>query len=457
MRVELLSIRSLSKDIGEQQLLHGLNLRLYQNDITFLVGGADSGKTLLARLLSGRLEPNDGAMYLLGKPYHPTSVESAHECGVFYISEDTSLIPNLSIGENIALARPPFFMRRNYKHQLEAYAQMACDESGILLDVYRPAKQLSLLEKLLTHCARALLRRAKLVIFDNVLYRLSDSDIHSFFKTLHMLKQRGITVLMLEPIDRYALEYGDRVIFLSNGRALMDFSRGECSKEFAAAMMNTDLKTQVQVKKIPTPEISGQRRFSCLTPGGTAQISVERGQILGLSCRSVEVYQWYLNNAFTVKSLCNFNRNADGVHISVLTQQQLQSDYFPLLSVAENIALPAVRYFSEKGFLSQQQYERFLYSEFGDTLPVARGDWHKKLFRFGNLERELVVLYRLLLEASNLLIFCGITDQPNPILQEHIRKVAELATERGKSVVVFGRNFGMLGEWCHDLRFLEGL
>lgn len=457
MRTELLSICNLSKDMGEQHLLHGLTLRLYQAEIAFLVGGADSGKTLLARLISGQLEPDEGVMHLLGKPYHPTSVEYAHEQGVFCISEDTPLIQNLSIGENIALARPPFFMHSNYKRQLEAYAQITCRESGIALDVYRPAKGLRLLEKLLTHCARALLRKAKLVIFDNILYRLSDNDILYFFKTVQILKQRGITVLLLEPIDRYALEYGDRLIFLSNGRALMDFGRGECTKEAAAAIVNTGLKTQVLPKKCVPPEKSIQRSFSCLTPTGPVQIAVNRGQILGLSCRSMETYQWYLNNAFTVHSLQDLNKSTESLRISILTHQQLQSDYFLQLSVAENIALPAARYFSEKGIFSQQQYERFLYSEFGNTLPVPRSDWHKKLAKFGNLQRQLVVLYRLLLEDSSLLIFSGITDQPNSALQENIQKVADLAVERGKSVVVFGRNYGMLDEWCHHIWFLEEL
>ena len=100
MRKELFEFRHIVKHIGGHAALRDVSLRLYQDEITFLVGRG-SGRSVLSQMMMGELTPDSGTMLLLEKPYQPFSPEKAHERGIFCVTQNTKLIQNLSLSENI--------------------------------------------------------------------------------------------------------------------------------------------------------------------------------------------------------------------------------------------------------------------------------------------------------------------------------------------------------------------
>ena len=102
MRKELFEFRHIVKHIGGHAALRDVSLRLYQDEITFLVGRG-SGRSVLSQMMMGELTPDSGTMLLLEKPYQPLSPEKAHERGIFCVTQNTKLIQNLSLSENTIL------------------------------------------------------------------------------------------------------------------------------------------------------------------------------------------------------------------------------------------------------------------------------------------------------------------------------------------------------------------
>ena len=230
MRKELFEFRHIVKHIGGHAALRDVSLRLYQDEITFLVGRG-SGRSVLSQMMMGELTPDSGTMLLLEKPYQPLSPEKAHERGIFCVTQNTKLIQNLSLSENIYIARPLSGIW--HRGQADAFAQMACQECGIQLDLSKKASHVKLIDTLMVYCLRALLVRTQLLILDNLLYLLSEKDIDLLFQKLKLLKERGIGILVIEPVCRYALQYGDRTVFFSDGRISADFSGREYTAEMA--------------------------------------------------------------------------------------------------------------------------------------------------------------------------------------------------------------------------------
>ena len=440
MRKELFEFRHIVKHIGGHAALRDVSLRLYQDEITFLVGRG-SGRSVLSQMMMGELTPDSGTMLLLEKPYQPLSPEKAHERGIFCVTQNTKLIQNLSLSENIYIARPLSGIW--HRGQADAFARMACQECGIQLDLSKKASHVKLIDTLMVYCLRALLVRAQLLILDNLLYLLSEKDIDLLFQKLKLLKERGIGILVIEPVCRYALQYGDRTVFFSDGRISADFSGREYTAEMADIMLNRGQAAPPEDQVKPSEKLSRTRAFFYPEKNGNGSLQLAPGEIVCASCHSPERYQWYLDTFFLTEKVSLLNRYRNHSSVSTLTFKRLQSDYFLDLSFAENVALPAYTRISAGGRLTPGQAKKFLKSELADTIPIPSEQWGHRLSRFDNTGRELAVLYRMLMENVDIFIFAGIMDQPNMSLMDDIWKVIFLASEMGKSVLMFHRNYAL--------------
>lgn len=438
MRKELFEFRHISKHIGGHDALRDVSLRLYQDEITFLVGRSN-GRFALTRLIMGEFSPDCGAMTLLEAPYQPLSPEYAHERGIFCVTQDTKLIQNLSISENIYIARPLSWIWR--RGQAEAFVRMVCRECDIQLDLSQKAAHVRLIDTLLVYCLRALLTRAKLLILDNLLYQLPEEDIDLLFQKLKILQKRGVGILIIEPVGRYALRYGDRTVFFSDGRISADFTGQAHLAEMADVLLNREHPIPADDRRETVEAPPFTRDFFYPSESGIKKLSLAPGEIVCASCRSPERYQWYMDSFFRTEKICELNRRQNRPQITTLTFKRLQSDCFLDLSFAENVVLPAYARISAGGRLTPGLAKKFLKSEHANTIPIPSELWGCRLNRFDNAERELAVLYRMLMENVDILVFVGIMDQPNMSLMEDIWKVIFRASEMRKSVLLFHRNY----------------
>ena len=307
----------------------------------------------------------------------------------------------------------------------------------------------------MVYCLRALLVRAQLLILDNLLYLLSEKDIDLLFQKLKLLKERGIGILVIEPVCRYALQYGDRTVFFSDGRISADFSGREYTAEMADIMLNRGQAAPPEDQVKPSEKLSRTRAFFYPEKNGNGSLQLAPGEIVCASCHSPERYQWYLDTFFLTEKVSLLNRYRNHSSVSTLTFKRLQSDYFLDLSFAENVALPAYTRISAGGRLTPGQAKKFLKSELADTIPIPSEQWGHRLSRFDNTGRELAVLYRMLMENVDIFIFAGIMDQPNMSLMDDIWKVIFLASEMGKSVLMFHRNYALPMRKQDRLIFLD--
>ncbi len=456
MKYEVFSMHGIFRSIGEQTILSDISLRVYRGEITFLIGPSDSGKSILAQIAAGRMLPDRGCMYLDGKPYRPSSQEDAHARGVFCISSSTPLAKNISIGENIGLTKPPFSVCWKYRNRLEAYVRIVCERYRFRLDLSKNASNLTWIEQLQVHCARAAFGGAKFLIFDNVLHMLTDKETQLFFEKLSKLKADDFAILIIESSAQCGLQYGDHSVFLADGRIVADLPRGAdlLAQKVALLMENNGY---VKERRGPLEDFSNKalRSFRCMTPNGPLEIPVRRGEILGISSQSNELLGWYANHFFGHPQACALYQQSNQRNIRVLTLQSLQTDYFPNLSFQENVFLPVFSQFKAHGFLSEKRYRTFLESELAQYLSVPPEKWKKKLYLLGNQEREAAVLFRTLLEDAEIIVLSGLSDQINEGLQQNVRNMISLATARGKSVIIFGQKIERLKELCSSIVLLE--
>lgn len=441
MRKELFEFRHVSKYIGGHEACRNLSVRLYQNEITFLIGRSSSARSVVTRLIMGEFTPEEGEMTLHGRPYQPLSQEGAHKQGIFCISQDTKLLQNLSMSENIYIAKPLSWGWK--RHSADAFARMVCQEFDVPLDLEQKSSNAQLIDILMVYFLRALLMRAQILILDNLLYMLSDKELELLFQKLQILKERGVGILVVDPIWRYAIQYGDRTLFFSNGCISADFTKRAHSAEIAGALLSQEPPLLTVERKEMDAE-PPQYTMLYPTENGIGEIPFAPGEVVRASCRNPEYYQGYLrffSDMDWVRELNGRALSTRKAKIAVLTSQKLQTDHFLSMSFAENIALPAYPRLSSNGRLSAGAVKKFLKNEMADLLPVPYEQWGYHLSRFGDVEREQAVIYRMLMEDADILVIVGILDQPNMTIKEDIWKVIFRALECRKSVLLFHRDY----------------
>lgn len=455
MRKELFEFQHVSKYIGGHEACRNLSMRLYQNEITFLIGRSSSARSVVTRLMMGEFTPEEGEMLLRGRPYQPLSQEGAHKQGVFCISQDTKLLQNLSISENIYIAKPLSWVWK--RHSADAFAHMVCQEFDVPLDLEQKSSNAQLIDVLMVYFLRALLMRAQILILDNLLYMLSDKELELLFQKLQILRERGVGLLVVDPIWRYAIQYGDRTLFFSNGCISADFTKRAHSAEIAGTLLSQE-PPLLAVERNEMGSETPRHTLFYPTERGLGEIPFTPGEVVRASCRNPEYYQGYLrffSDMDWVRKLNSGALTSSKTKIAILTSQKLQTDHFLSMSFAENIALPAYPRLSSNGRLSAGAVKKFLKNEMADLLPIPCEQWGYHLSCFGDVEREQAVIYRMLMEDADILVIVGILDQPNMTIKEDIWKVIFRTLEYRKSVLLFHRDYTWPLQRQDQLIFLD--
>ena len=448
---EILSLERVTLSVNGQKVLNDISFRLFEDEVTFLVGNPHGGKTMLTRILSGEIDSYQGRIILDGKPYKPTSAKRRRGSKIYTITDYCPLMEEMTIAENIGLARPPFALALNYKKKLSEFVSSLCNENGIDLDMSMTAKNLRPLDRLKIHFARALVSRARVVVINNVLYMLSDTEIQILMTQVRNLMRHGIGVIFLEPIARHAVTYADKIFVIANGCLRMSFRHNEAdASTIERIIVTSDTIPQIK-QQIRHPENHGRLiQLELPYKDRYSTATLYSGRIYAVSSRDPETYYWILNNIIS-KGWAQFYRSNGGSgSIHCVTYQDLLNGSFDSLSVAENIALPTAGYISSHGILNMERYHQFIKSEFSEVLEPGMFDWKTRMYSMRTWYRMQAVLFRALLNNSDVLLLCGLLDQPNAGLRRLVETAATMAAERDKAVLIFGRRLDDLNEWCDE-------
>jgi ABC-type sugar transport system ATPase subunit len=221
----MLRAEGIAKFYGATRALDGVHFEARRGEVHAIVGQNGAGKSTLMGLLAGRMEPDQGQLYLDGVAIRMDSPLRAIESGVAMVYQTREVVPELSVAENIFLGRLPLtrFGLIDWPN-LFRDAQELVTRLGFEVDVRRPVGLLHPAGRQLTEIARALSMSAKVLILDEPSAALCRSELESLFRILRRLRDKGKTILYVTHHLGEVFEVADRVTVLRDGKMAGTYS-----------------------------------------------------------------------------------------------------------------------------------------------------------------------------------------------------------------------------------------
>ena len=220
----LVETRALGKRYGTTVALDDCFAEAYRpGESVALAGRNGAGKSTLVRLLTGLDRPDSGEIRFTGEPAPDLSARAAWRSKVACVYQKSTIIPDLSVGENLFLNDQPSSglgvirwdqVRRQGRKELELW--------GLEVDIGQRAGRLSIGQRQMLEIARSLRRGARFIILDEPTARLEAREIEHLFEHIKELKRAGVTFLFISHYLEEIYEICERVAVLRDGRLVAE-------------------------------------------------------------------------------------------------------------------------------------------------------------------------------------------------------------------------------------------
>ncbi len=215
----MLEIRDLNCHYGNVQVLWNVNLHIEQGELVALLGANGAGKTTLLNTITGSVRPTSGEILFQGESLVGMHPEELLGRGISYLPENGGLFPDMSIQENLELGAYPKSMwggRRDAMETVFALFPKLKERRRQL------ARTLSGGERQMLAMGRGIMSRPILCLYDELSYGLSPLMAKEAMTMVRSLRDRGMTVLLVEQNVKQSMEIADRAYVLENGRIAME-------------------------------------------------------------------------------------------------------------------------------------------------------------------------------------------------------------------------------------------
>jgi simple sugar transport system ATP-binding protein len=224
----LLTIENIEKSFAATRALVGAELSLEAGEIVALMGANGAGKSTLVNILSGALPADAGTITLNGRRYAPRSPADAAALGVVTVHQSTDKLgaPGLTVADTLLLdgyadGSQPFFLHRA---AVRRRAKRMLDQAGFDLPLDTDFADLPAAGRQLLAIARAIDRKASLLILDEPTASLSGREAEQLYDILQALRAKGFAILYISHRVADLRALADRVVVMRGGRMVKEFS-----------------------------------------------------------------------------------------------------------------------------------------------------------------------------------------------------------------------------------------
>ncbi len=284
----LFVMRGVSKRYGGVRALENAELVVEAGRIHAVLGENGAGKSTLIKIMAGVVEPDEGSMLLDGSPVHFDSPAAAQAAGIACIFQELSLIPDLSVADNIGISNPPqrfgLIDRKRQRHMAEeALARAGAEDIHPLALV----RDLSLSRRQMVEIAKALARKPRILILDEATSALTAADVTKIYAVLKRLRAEGLALVYISHRMHEIAELADECTVFCNGQSVATYAAGtKTDSEVVELMIGREYsavfparKTHATNRAMPVLDVRHLRWTDRLND---VSLQLRAGEVVGL-------------------------------------------------------------------------------------------------------------------------------------------------------------------------------
>ena len=468
----LLTVSEITKSFEGNVVLNRVNFKLYPGEVHVLFGENGAGKTTFTKLLCGAYLPDSGEIIIEGEKAIIQNPAHSRSKGIVAVHQDFSLVPQLSVLENLYLGREfkegIFLSKKKMFKEAKDYFENL--NIGLDIDLQQRVQYLSMEKRQVVAIARALLQPLKILILDEPTSNFAERETDILFSHLRELKEKNIGIIYISHIVEELKAIGDRVTILRDGKVVGLIERNaditkenllrgmvRRRKQKESYAINTNLgSVTLNAKNISTS--SGLKDIS---------LFIKRGEILGIGGLPDSGKTLLGRALFGLENITSGQIELHGRDIvSGLNPSKAlknQIIYFPAekldglvlcRDIKENNTLPSLRDKFSKFSLLDKSKERSAVKDIINKLNVKPNDINRHVRFLSGGNQQKVIIGRGLLKGARFFIFDEITrgvDIASKI--EFYNIIAEIA-KTSEGIIFITSDISELLDLCHRVIIL---
>ena len=451
----LLRLTGVTKRFPGVTALDGVSLDVAAGEIHGLLGENGAGKSTLLKIVSGAQLPDAGTIEWEGRPITLASPQAAQRQGIVTIYQEFTLIPDLSIAENVFVGREPLrgglvdfgHMRRQTR---EITARI-----GLSLDPALPVRALSVAEQQMVEIARALSMDSRLIVMDEPTSALSETEVARLLEIMRGLRRDGIAVIFVTHRLEEAASICDRLTVLRDGklvgeRAVADAPIGEIIRMMVGRSAEA-LYRRPQARHTTGAVRLAVRGLRTRPDRGTAlrgvDLEVRAGEILGIAglvgagrtefARAVFGADPFIDGTVEIDGLpvaIRSPRDAIRAGLGLVPEDRKQQALFLALAIRPNFSVVALSLFSRGWFVSSSAESRAL-EGYREAMHIRMRGPEQVVVDLSGGNQQKIVLARWLAMEPKVLIVDEPTRGIDVAAKAEVHELLDALAGRGIAVI----------------------
>jgi ribose transport system ATP-binding protein len=478
----LFRMQGISKRYGGVLALDDARLECRRGRIHAVLGENGAGKSTLIKIMSGVVQADSGTMEIEGTPASFRNPAEATTAGIACIYQELSLLPDLTVADNISIINPPKRFGLIDRREQRRIARKALARAGAP-DIHPLArvKDLPLSRRQMVEIAKALARDPKILILDEATSALTASDVATVFSVLKQLRADGLAIIYISHRMHEIAELANDCTVYRNGRYVATFEAGSKSDEAIVEMMigreyKSVFPPRPATKPVGKPVLT-VRNLSWAERLRDISFDLKPGEIIGLGGLDGQGQRELLLSLFGVLVGVGGTIEIDGKPAALKSPRAAKSPHARMalipedrkteglmlpMSVRDNLSFAALDRLTRFGIVDQSK-ENQLVHEMIKLLQIKAPDTSAPANELSGGNQQKVIIAKWLMNAPKIILLNDPTRGIDVGTKQELYQLMRRLADGGASILFYSTDYDELIGLCdrvavmYDGRFVRVL
>lgn len=446
----ILQLKSITKQYPGVVALDNVCVSFEKGEVHALLGENGAGKSTLIKVLSGAIVPNAGQIIMDGETFTQITPAIARKLGIGVIYQEFTLVPTLTVAENIFLGKE---YRKGIFLDKKAMIRQASEilkELDIDIDPGTPVKQLSVAYQQIVEISKALANDVKVLVMDEPTAPLTTAEVGSLFRMVRKLVQNGVTIIFISHRMEELFEIADRVTVLRDGTYVKTLDMKETTTaELISLMVGRSIDEQYPVRScvIGQPVLKVEHIYAKNFIKDVS-FQVRSGEIVGLAGligagRTELVRAIYGADPLQAGTIRLNGKKVElkspavsiATGVALVPENRKEQGVVLGMSIADNLIMSTVKKLSAFIFVKQKLCRK-LVSEYIEKLRIKTPSAQQKVLNLSGGNQQKVVIGKFLAADPQVYIFDEPTRGIDVGAKHEIYQLMNQLVSQGKAIIM---------------------